>query len=171
MSSNRLSARAAAALRRSWAIFMFLSACSPSAPTELVDTRRSVDRVPPPRIEILQSDVLVIDGRHLHLADARTPQAAPNARCTAEAALAHQAQLRLKRLAEGVSAASVRTTGRVDSDQRAYAHVLLDGLDPAPILIDEGLAVSPDARRFDWCAPLSSALPEARHIAVLSLGG
>lgn len=172
MSTKRLTARLTATLRYWWTVFVLLSACSPSHSTLFAETQqRTVDRVPPPRIQVLRPDVLVIDGQHLRLADAQTPQPSPSAHCTAEAVAARQAYLRLKGLAEGVSTASIRRTGRVDSDQRAYAHVYLDGVDPALALINEGLAVSGDGQRIDWCAPLSTALPEAERIAELSAVG
>jgi endonuclease YncB( thermonuclease family) len=120
---------------------------------------------------VLQSDVLVIDGQAVHMADAVTPQASPDARCAAEALAARQAALRLKSLASGVRTVTVTPTGAHDSANRPYAHVLLDGEDPAHDLIADGLAVAPGGKPFDWCGPISADFPRAAHIADLSFSG
>jgi endonuclease YncB( thermonuclease family) len=122
-------------------------------------------------VSVLQSDVLVINGATVHLADAVTPQPSPDARCAAEALAARQAALRLKSLASGVKTVSVTPTGLRDESDRPYAHVLLDGEDPAHDLIADGLAVAPGAKPFDWCGPISAGFPRAAHIADLSFSG
>lgn len=126
---------------------------------------------PSANVAVLQSDVLVINGESIHLADAVTPQASPDARCAAEALAARQAALRLKTLASGVRTASVTLTGVRDSANRPYAHVLLDGEDPAHDLIADGLAVVPGGQPFNWCGPISASFPRAAHIADLSFSG
>jgi hypothetical protein len=60
--------------------------------------------------------------------------------------------------------------GREGQDP-APARVYLEGLDVAQGLLDEGLAVAPRARSFDWCGPLQSAMLDAQHIAQLSIDG
>ena len=126
---------------------------------------------PAPTVQVLQGDVLVIDGRHLRLADTAVPQPAPGAHCLAEAAAARQARLRLQELAQGVRHAEVLPTGGHDGDDRAEARVRLDGQDPSQVLIDEGLAVPSGAAPIDWCGPISSTLSQGQHIAMLSLSG
>jgi endonuclease YncB( thermonuclease family) len=126
---------------------------------------------PTASVGVLQSDVLVINGEAVHLADAVTPQPSPDARCAAEALAARQAALQLKTLVSGVKTVTVTRTGAQDSANRPYAHVLLDGVDPAHDLIVAGLAVTPDARPFDWCGPISASFPRAAHIAALSVSG
>ena len=41
----------------------------------------------------------------------------------------------------------------------------------ARVLIDEGLAVSPQKQAFSWCGPLSESFPQAQHLAMLSVTG
>jgi endonuclease YncB( thermonuclease family) len=146
-----------------------LAACSPARSTLFAE--QTPAGAPAPQIEVLQGDVLVIDGRHLHLVDAATPKPAPHARCMAEALASRQARLRLLALVQGVRKVVVSPTGSVDDHNRAEARVLLDGVDPAQVLIDEGLAVQPQGRPFDWCGPVADALPQGSRIAMLSLSG
>jgi endonuclease YncB( thermonuclease family) len=126
---------------------------------------------PSTSVAVLQSDVLVINGQAVHLADAVTPQPSPNARCAAEALAARQAVLRLKTLASGVKTVTVTPTGVRDSANRPFAHILLDGEDPAHDLIIDGLAVAPGDKAFDWCGPISASFPRGAHIADLSFSG
>jgi endonuclease YncB( thermonuclease family) len=121
-----------------------------------------------PMIAVLKSDVLVIDNRAVRLADAVTPQAAPDAHCTAEALAARQTELRLKDLAQRALTASATPTGERDADGRPYAHIQLDGADPARKLIAEGLAVRPGKTAFSWCGPIAGDGPRAARIAALS---
>jgi endonuclease YncB( thermonuclease family) len=144
-----------------------LSGCAPRAPL-FADASPAG---PSASVAVLQSDVLVIDGEAVHLADAVTPQPSPDARCAAEALAARQAALRLKALASGVRTVNVSPTGARDGANRRYAHVLLDGEDPAHNLIVDGLAVAPGGKPFDWCGPISASFPRAAHIADLSFSG
>lgn len=123
---------------------------------------------PPPSIEVLNADVIVVDGQHIRLVDVVTPQPAPSAHCAAEALAAYQGRLRLKEVSQGVQKVVITPAGKVDSSGRTPAHVLFDGHDPAQSLIDDGVAVAPGAKAMDWCGPLSSSLPQATHIALLS---
>lgn len=122
------------------------------------------------QVSVVQADALIVDGRRVHLVDAVTPQPAPDAGCPAEALAARQARLRMTDLAARTRHVDVQTTGTLDGYNRANAHVSFDGQDPAAVLIDEGLAVTPDNKSFNWCGPLS-AFPQARHLAMLSLTG
>jgi endonuclease YncB( thermonuclease family) len=150
-------------------IALTLGACSPR-PSLYADVS-----VPPERalarINVVQADALVVDGKRVHLVDAVTPQPAPDARCPAEALAARQARLRMTALALRVHHVDVQPTGTIDGYNRANAHVLFDGVDPALVLISEGLAVAPQKQAFDWCGPLSDAFPRAQHLAMLSLAG
>jgi endonuclease YncB( thermonuclease family) len=124
-----------------------------------------------PQIQVLRGDVLVIDGRHIRLADETTPQASPRAHCPAEAIASRQAQLRLEALTRGVRNAAITPTGGIDDHGRTWARVAFDGIDPAQTLINEGLAVAPQQSGFDWCAAASTTQPAAEHIALLSYAG
>jgi endonuclease YncB( thermonuclease family) len=126
---------------------------------------------PSARVAVLQSDVLVINDEAVHLADAVTPQPSPEARCAAEALAARQAAIYLRNLAHGVKTVTVTPTGAHDGANRPYAHVLLDGEDPAHDLIADGLAVAPGGKPFDWCGPISASFPRVAHIADLSFSG
>ena len=124
-----------------------------------------------PKVEVLRADTLVVDGRHLRLADATTPQPAPFAHCAAEAMAARQAELRLQSIALHAHNIAVTPIGVSDAEGRTSAHLIIDGVDPAQVLIDEGLAVAPQQAGFDWCAPASTTLPAVQHIAMLSFSG
>jgi|GEM_PF-1959166 len=146
---------------------VLLSACAQRAPL-FAETAASG---PTASVSVLQSDVLVINGEAIRLVDAVTPQPTPDAKCAAEALAARQAALRLKTLTSGVKTVSVTRTGAYDSANRPYAHILLDGEDPAHDLIVDGLAVTPSGHPFDWCSPISTDFPRAAHIADLSFSG
>jgi endonuclease YncB( thermonuclease family) len=150
------------------AVLVLLSAC---APRGLQFIEAAQPGPAPPQLSVLQSDVLIVNGQTVHLADAVTPQASPDARCAAEALASRQAARRLKELIHGVRTATVTPTGTRDDQNRPNAHVLLDGEDPAHELIEDGLAVAPGVKRFDWCAPISASFPRAEHIADLSFSG
>jgi endonuclease YncB( thermonuclease family) len=150
------------------ALVLLLSACAPRAPLFI---EAAPAGQPASRVSVLHSDVLVINGQAVHLADAVTPQSAPDARCTAEALASRQTAHRLQELVQGVRTATVTPTGGRDDLDRPYVHILLDGEDPAHDLIEDGLAVAPGGKRFDWCAPISTSFPRAQHIANLSLSG
>jgi endonuclease YncB( thermonuclease family) len=150
------------------ALVVLLSACAPRTPLFIESAPIGQ---PAPRVSVLHSDVLVINGQAVHLADAVTPQSAPDARCTAEALASRQATHRLQELIHGVRTATVTPTGARDDLDRPYIHILLDGEDPAHDLIEDGLAVAPGGKPFDWCAPISASFPRAQHIADLSFSG
>jgi len=149
---------------------MALGACSRPA-SSLFTAPAAAATAAAPLIQVPHDDVLVIDGRDIRLADATTPQATPSAHCPAEAVASRQAQLRLEALTRGVRRAAITPTGGVDDHGRIWARVFLDGVDPAQILINEGLAVAPQRSGFDWCAATSTTQPAAEHIALLSYVG
>ena len=91
-------------------------------------------------------DRLKIDGRQVVLADAQTPQPAPQAGCRAESMIAQRA-------AETVRShlASARHLEVYSAGPAPQALVNLDGLDLGQTLINEGLAVSRAQAPMDWC--------------------
>lgn len=151
-------------------VALALAACARPAASSLF-TQAADAAATAPAIEVLHGDVLVVGGRHLRLADETAPQASPDAHCAAEAVAARQAELRLRDLTRRVRTVDVTPTGGVDDHGRSFARVRLDGVDPAGILIDEGLAVSPQPGGFDWCAASGATAPAAQHIAMLSFAG
>jgi len=151
---------------------LLLTACAPPKTTLFAQHAPTASVAPAlPHIEVLSSDTLVVDGRHIRLANAAAPQPAPHARCAAEALGARQARLRITALSQGVQKVTVAPTGALDDHNRTLATVFLDGVDPGQVLIDEGLAVAPEAKAFDWCAPTSDTLGQGRHIAMMSMAG
>ena len=106
-----------------------LAACTPAQSTLFAkDAPAAVAAVSLPRIEVLSGDTIVVDGRHVRLADMTAPQAAPYAHCAAEALGARQARLRIAALSQGVQTVTVTPTGSVDSRNRTLATVYLDGV-------------------------------------------
>ena len=92
-----------------------LSGC---APRTALFADAAARGAPPPKITVLQSDVLIVDGQTVRLADAVTPLPSPDARCAAEALASRQAALRLKELVSGVTTVSIAPTGARDSFAR-----------------------------------------------------
>ena len=148
-----------------------LTACSRPTTSSLFTQTAGPVNAAAPQIEVLRGNVLVVDGRHLHLVDVAIPEAAPAAHCVAEAIASRQAEVRLEALTRHVRQVVVSPTGGLDDHNRTLAHVLLDGVDPAKVLIDEGLAVAPQPGGFDWCGSGETTHPAAQHIALLSFSG
>jgi endonuclease YncB( thermonuclease family) len=124
------------------------------------------------RVRVLNADVLVIDGRHVRLAGAATPQPIPDARCWAEALAAKQATAAVRDLVRGARTLSIQPTGQTDSYNRAIAHVLLDDQDLARTLHDAGLAADKPLDGFGWCEPISKEEPGAPEFkALMDFGG
>jgi endonuclease YncB( thermonuclease family) len=157
-----------AAITRLWLMFaaavMLLSACS-AHPKLFAD---AASRRPMPQVLVVESDALVIDGRHVRLANAAGPQAVPHAACWAEAVAAHEARESVRALFAGAQDVAVTPTGGVDEYNRAWAHVSVDGLDLGLTLLQRGLAAPRNGTRFDWCAPLSTSVAEGPSISALA---
>jgi len=148
-----------------------LAACSSPKSALFADGGLARQSDPAPQVQVLTGEVLVIDGRHVRLANITTPQASPSAHCVAEALGARQARLRMAELAQRAQRVIVTPTGRRDDYDRVEANVLFDGADPGQVLVDEGLAMPADGSKPDWCGPVSDASAGGRHIAMLSLPG
>jgi endonuclease YncB( thermonuclease family) len=119
------------------------------------------------RMQVLNADVFVIDGRHVRLADAVAPQPIPDARCWAEALAAKQATLATRELVRSAQTLRVEPTGRSDEYNRTVAHVYLDGQDLGRTLHDAGLAAETAAGRFGWCDPISAGGSGAPDVKTL----
>jgi len=107
------------------------------------------------RVKVLNADVLIVDGRHVRLADAAAPQPVPDARCWAEALAARLATAAVRARVNDAREIRVVPTGAADEYNRAVAHVFLDNQDLAASLHDDGLVAATASRRFGWCAPIS----------------
>ncbi len=148
-----------------------LAACSSPKSALFADDAPARQSDPAPQVQVLTGEVLVVDGRHVRLANITTPQASPGAHCVAEALGARQARLRMVELAQRVQRVVITPNGRHDDYDRIEANVLFDGADPGQVLVDEGLAMPADGSKPDWCGPVSDASAGGRHIAMLSLPG
>lgn len=124
------------------------------------------------RVQVLNADVYVIDGRHVRLAGAVTPQPIPDARCWAEALAARQATAAVRELLRGARDLRVQPTGRTDAYNRAIARVIVDNQDLTRTLHDAGMAAETEGR-FNWCGPISEGgegAPELKSLMDFSRG-
>ena len=125
-----------------------------------------------PTVVVVEGDAMMIDGRHVRLENAYAPRAAPHAHCWSEALAARQVRQAVRALMAEARDIKVTPTGGVDEYNRDFARINLDGLDLGETLRGRGLAAVPKAKAFDWCAPLSTDIPNGPPLAVLAdLGG
>lgn len=123
------------------------------------------------RVLILNADTLVIDGRHVHLSNASSPQSTLHARCWAEALLAANEIAYVRDMVDQAVTIDFKPTGQVDSYNRDLGLVSLDGHDLGDELYDHGMAARLTVPRFDWCQPISQQADGAPPIsAVINLG-
>ena len=123
------------------------------------------------RVKVLNGDVYVIDGQHVRLAEAATPQPIPDARCWAEALAAKQAAAAARDLFQVARVLRIEPTGKTDEYNRTVAHVFLDNQDLGRSLHDQGLAAETATGRFGWCEPVSQADGGAPDLkALMNLG-
>lgn len=130
-----------------------LGACGPRASSTA--QFQSPEIGPRQHVTVLNSDILVIDGKHVRLSNASTPQPIPDAHCWAEALAAKQATRTVKALVDRAITVQIEPTGKVDKFERTIARVLIDGADLGQLLYDEGLAAKGKSDRFEWCDPIS----------------
>jgi hypothetical protein len=136
------------------AVLALLAACDQqrmAEPTKASATELTVAS----RVMVLAGDTLVIDGKHVQLANAVAPQGIPSARCWAEALAAKHAVQYVKRLLLEAQGIEVLPTGEVDGHGRTVATVSLDGLDLGRTLFDNGAAAQPSDGVFRWCEGFS----------------
>jgi len=127
------------------------------------------------RVRVLNADVFVIDGKHVRLAGAVTPQPVPDARCWAEGLAAKQATAIVREMIKDAIDVRVEPTGKTDAYNRAISHVFLDGQDLATKLHDAGMAAEaePDSRSFSWCGAISeggAGAPDVKSMMDFSRG-
>ncbi len=129
---------------------------------------------PPPglgdRVRVLSADAMVIDGKHLRLANAYAPQAIPDARCWSEAAAAKQATAWVRTRMHEARDVTVEPTGGFDEFHRELAVVRLDGVDLGQLMFENGLASRRSTGRdgrFPWCEPISAKAPDAPVVGSL----
>jgi len=136
------------------------------------DPPSSID-VPPglgDRVRVLSADAMVIDGKHVRLANAYAPQGVPDARCWAEAAAAKQATQWVRQRMHEARDVTVQPTGGFDEFHRELAVVQLDGVDLGQLMFESGLASRRSTgrdSRFPWCEPISAKAPDAPVVGSL----
>ncbi|MBO9558426.1 MAG: nuclease [Caulobacter sp.] len=122
------------------------------------------------RVRVLSADALVIDGKHVRLANAYAPQGIPDARCWAEAAAAKQATLWVRGHMRDARDVTVQPTGGFDEFHRELAVVQVDGVDLGQLMFENGLASRRSTgrdNRFPWCEPISAKAPDAPIVGSL----
>ena len=127
------------------------------------------------RVRVLNADVFIIDGKHIRLAGAITPQPVPDARCWAEGLAAKQATAVVREMMKDAIDVRVEPTGRTDAYNRAVSRVFVDGQDLAARLHDDGMAAEgePDSRTFSWCGGISEGgqgAPDVKSLLDFSRG-
>lgn len=130
-----------------------LGACGPRAASNA--EAPAAEATPRQHITVLNSDILVIDGKHYRVSNISAPQPIPDAKCWAEALAAKQATRSVKAMVDRALSVTIEPTGGVDKYERTLARILLDGADLGQLLYDEGLAARGKKERFGWCEPVS----------------
>jgi endonuclease YncB( thermonuclease family) len=118
-------------------------------------------------VRVLVADVLVIDGKHVRLANAYAPESLLRARCWAESLASDHAAEFVRNLVQRARAYGFKPTGDTDSYGRALGLVSIDHADLGDILYNAGLAARPSTPRFDWCGPISQKAEGAPKISSL----
>jgi endonuclease YncB( thermonuclease family) len=118
-------------------------------------------------VRVLDADVLIIDGKHIKLANAYGPESLLHARCWAESLASDRAADKVKELVQRAQTYEVRTIGKTDIYNRQLGYVSIDGADLGDMLYEQGLAARPSDPRFDWCAPISQKAQGSPKISSL----
>jgi endonuclease YncB( thermonuclease family) len=116
---------------------------------------------------VLDADALIIDGRHVRLANAYAPESLLHARCWAESLASDAAARFVKDLVEHADSYGFRPNGKLDEYNRTVGYVTIDGADLGDLLYQEGLAARPVEPRFNWCDPISKQAEGAPKILSL----
>lgn len=145
------------------ALASILSACSKPEPPLKASAPPSIDA----HVRVLDADLLVIDGKHVQLANAYAPEALLHARCWAESLASDHAAEFVKDLVQRARAYEFKPSGGIDSFGHTLGYVTIDGADLGDILYNAGLASRPAKPRFDWCGPISQKAEGAPKISSL----
>lgn len=146
-----------------------LAACSKPEQPLKADIPPSIT----PHVRVLDADVLVIDGKHVRLANAYAPESLLHARCWAESLASDHATAFVRELVDHARTYEFKATGDTDNYGRAVGLVALDGSDLGDILYSNGMAARPSTPRFDWCQPISQKQAEGapKISSLYNLGG
>ena len=107
-------------------------------------------------VRVIDTEILMVDGRRVKLSNVDAPALVPAARCWAEAVAAKEAIVFLQETAVSGRTAEVVPDGRQNLPGRIVGRVLIDGLDVGDALYNQGLAARPGSQPFRWCEPMSS---------------
>lgn len=118
-------------------------------------------------VRVLDADVLVIDGKHVRLANAYAPEALLRARCWAESLASDHAAEFVRNLVQRARSYDFEPSGDTDDYGRIKGLVSIDNADLGDILYNAGLASRPSDPRFDWCGPISRKAEGAPKISSL----
>jgi len=118
-------------------------------------------------VRVLDADVLVIDDKHIRLANAYAPESLLRARCWAESIASDHAAAFVRDLVERARSYDFKATGDTDEYGRIKGLVSIDGADLGDTLYNAGLASRPATPRFDWCQPISKKAAGAPQISTL----
>jgi hypothetical protein len=140
-----------------------LAACGKAEPPLKASAPPSITA----HVRVLDADVLVIDGKHVRLANAYAPESLLHARCWAESLASDHAAAFVKDLVQRASSYDFKATGGGDDYGRTYGLVSIDNADLGDILYNAGLASRPASPRFDWCGPISKKAEGAPKISSL----
>jgi endonuclease YncB( thermonuclease family) len=125
----------------------------------------------PDRVRVLNGDILVIDGKHLRLANARTPEQIPAAGCWSEALAAKQTTHWVRQLVRSARTVTVQPVGGTDGDERALARIAFDGADLGESLLAQGMGAPVRDEPFSWCGRISQSTASGPAVgALLDLG-
>ena len=119
------------------------------------------------RVRVLDADVLIVDGKHVRLANAYAPESLLHARCWAESLASDRAAEYVKDLIDHARSFDFKPNGQTDTYNRAVGLMTIDGADLGDILYEQGLAARPVEPRFDWCQPISKQADGAPKISTL----
>ena len=144
---------------------LLLSACEPKQETISAAPPLSITA----RVRVLDADVLIVDGKHIKLANAYAPESLLHARCWAEALASDRSAEFVKDLVEHARSFDFRASpsGEQDKYNRILGVLSIDGADLGDILFEQGLAARPVKPRFDWCQPISMQADGAPKISTL----
>jgi endonuclease YncB( thermonuclease family) len=119
------------------------------------------------RVRVLDADVMIVDGKHVRLANAYPPESLLHARCWAESLASERAVAYVKELIDHAHNFDFKPNGQTDTYNRALGLMTVDGADLGDILYEQGLAARPVEPRFDWCQPISKQADGAPKISTL----
>ena len=161
--------RAAAVLTSALLVATMAACGKPEQPLKAAEIPPSITT----HVRVLDADVLIIDGKHVRLANAYAPESLLHARCWAESLASDHAAAYVRELVDHARTYEFKATGDTDNYGRAVGLVALDGSDLGDILYSNGMAARPSTPRFDWCQPISQKQAEGapKISSLYNLGG